>query len=129
MQFKMIKTKQLAIFMDDKNALFMELYNHMIVSRNIVFKSKENEEYIQYNYSMPSFGSDKHHHELAYYKEISNIIRHYQQVVLFGPIDAENEVYRLLKTDEHFKKIKIDFVYTKEMTDFQIHEFALDYYK
>jgi hypothetical protein len=129
MAFNTIKIKQLAIFMDNRNALFMELYNHMIISRNIVFKSKENEEYIQYNYSMPLFGSDKHHHQLAYYKEISNIIQNYQQVVFFGPLDVDSEVYKLLKADEHFKKIKIDFVCTNKMTDFQIHEFALDYFK
>jgi stalled ribosome rescue protein Dom34 len=128
-QLKMIKIKQLAVFMDDANALFMELYNHMIVSRNIVFKSKENEEYIQYNYSMPLFGSDKDHRQLAYYNEISSIIRNYQQVVLFGPTETKNEVYEHLKADKHFDKIKIDIVYTKEMTDFQIHEFVLDYYK
>ena len=124
----MIKTKQLAIFMDDRNALFIELYNHMIVSRNIVFKSKENEGYINYNYSIPSLGSDKHH-QLAFYKQISNIIRNYQQVVFFGPIDTKKEFNNLLNTDEHLKNIKIEFVSTKEMTNFQIAEFALNFYK
>ena len=128
-QLKMIKIKQLAVFMDDANALFMELYNHMIVSRNIVFKSKENEEFIEYNHLMPSFGSDKHQHQFAYYDEISSIVKNYQQVVLFGPTETKNEVYEHLKADKHFDKIKIDIVYTKEMTDFQIHEFVLDYYK
>jgi stalled ribosome rescue protein Dom34 len=78
---------------------------------------------------MPIFGDDKHYHQHAYYKEISNIIKNYQQVVIFGPIDTKNEVYELLKADKHFEDIKIDFVYTKEMTDFQIHEFVLNYYK
>jgi len=129
MPFKMIKIKQLAIFMEDTNALLMELYNHMIVSRNIVFKSKENEEYIQHHYLTTFFGSDKHQHQLAYYKELSSIIRNYQQVVLFGPVDTKNEFYRLLKADKHFKKIKIEFIHTPEMTDPQVHEFVLDYYK
>jgi len=123
----MIKIKQLAIFMDDTNALLMELYNHMIVSRNIVFKSRENEEYIQYNNLLPLFGTDKHRH--AYYKEISNIMRRYQQVVLFGPVDIKTEFYALLEADHHFRKIKVEFIRTELMTDFQIHEFVLDYYK
>lgn len=125
----MIKIKQLAIFMDDTNALLMELYNHMIVSRNIVFKSKENEEFIEYNHLMPSFGSDKHQHQFAYYNELSKIIRNYQQVVLFGPIDTKNEFYKLLEADHHFSKIKIEFINTNKMTDYQIHDFVLEYYK
>ena len=129
MLFKMIKTKQLAVFMNDRNALFMEFFNHMIISRNIVFRSKENEEYIQYNFTMPLSGLDKDHRQLAYYKEICSIIKNYQQVVFFGPVNTENEIYKLLKADQHLKKIKMDFICTKEMTDFQIHEFALDYYK
>ena len=123
----MIKIKQLAIFMDDTNALLMELYNHMIVSRNIVFKSRENEEYIQYNNLLPLFGTDKYRH--AYYKEISNIMRNYQQVVLFGPVDIKTEFYKLLQADHYFRKVKVEFVMTDIMTDFQIHEFVLDYYK
>jgi len=125
----MIKIKQLAIFMDDTNALLMELYNHMIVSRNIIFKSKENEEYIDYNYSKPVKSTDMQWHHLAYYKEISDIIRNYQQVVLFGPVDTKEEFYKLLEADHHFKNIKIEFINTNKMTDFQIHKFVLNYYK
>ena len=125
----MIKIKQLAIFMDDTNALLMELYNHMIVSRNIVFKSKENEEYIDYNYSAPVRITSLQWHHLAYYKEISDIIRNYQQVVLFGPINTKEKFYKLLETDQHFRNIKIEFINTNKMTDFQIHEFVLNYYK
>ena len=115
--------------MDDTNALLMELYNHMIVSRNIVFKSKENEEYIDYNYSAPVRSASLQWHHLAYYKEISDIIRNYQQVVLFGPINTKEKFYKLLETDQHFRNIKIEFINTNKMTDFQIHEFVLNYYK
>jgi hypothetical protein len=125
----MLKIKQLAIFMDDTNALLMELYNHMIVSRNIILKSKENEEFPQYNNLVPAIGSDLHLHQLANYNEISNIIRNYQQVVLFGPLNVENEFYKLLEADRHFKKIKLDVINTDKMTNLQIHKFVLNYYK
>jgi recombinational DNA repair ATPase RecF len=129
MLFNMIKIKQLAIFMDDTHVLLMELYNHMIVSRNIVFKSKENEEFIEYNNLLPVFGSDVQQHQLAYYKEISNIIRNYQQVLIFGPVNVENEFYKLLEADHHFKKIKLEIVNTKVLNEVQIHEFVLNHYK
>lgn len=125
----MILIKQLAIFMDDTNALLMELYNHMIVSRNIVFKSRENEEYIQNNYILPSYGNDKQQYQSAYYNELGDIIKNYEEVVLFGPTDTKKELYKLLETDHCYKDIKIELVTTDKMTNAQIHEFVLAYYK
>ena len=125
----MIKIKQLAIFMDETNALLMELYNHMIVSRNIIFKSKENEEFIEYNYSEPLISNDIEWHHSVYLKEISDIIKNYQQVLLFGPTKNKELLYKLLNADEQFKNIKIESIDTKKLTDFQIHNFVLDYYK
>jgi len=115
--------------MDDTNALLMELYNHMIVSRNIVFKSKVNEEFIDYNYSEPLISNDIEWHHSVYLKEISDIIKHYQQVVLFGPTKNKDELYKMLNTDHHFKDIKIESIDTTKMSEFQIHNFVLDYYK
>jgi hypothetical protein len=125
----MIKIKQLAIFMDDTNALLMELYNHMIVSRNIVFRSRENEEYIDYTYSVPFKSTDEQWHHWAYYKELGDIIRNYQQVVLFGPVGTKEGLYKLLEADHYFKNTKIELVNTNIMTEFQIHDFVLEYYK
>lgn len=125
----MIKINQLAIFMDEANSLLIELYNHIIVSRNRVFKVVDNEDDIQSMYREPLQWTDKQWHHLAYYKEISDIMRNYRQVVLFGPIDTRKELYKLLEADHHFKNIEIDFFDTHKMTDLQIHDFALDYYK
>jgi predicted metal-binding protein len=121
----MIKINQLAIFMNEANALLMELYNHIIVSTSRVFKAED----IQSMYGEPLPWTDKQWHHLAYYKEISDIMRNYRQVVLFGPIDTRKELYKLLEADHHFKNIEIDFFDTHKMTDLQIHDFALDYYK
>jgi hypothetical protein len=125
----MIRIKQLAIFMNDINALLMELYNHMIVSRNIVFRSRENEEYIEHEYFMPSYYSDKQQHQSAYYKELGDIIKNYEQVVLFGPTETKNELFKQLEADHCFKGIKIELVKTDKMTNTQIHDFVLEYYK
>jgi hypothetical protein len=125
----MMQSKQLAIFMDNTGALLMELYNHRIVSRNIVFKSKENEEFIQYHYLKPLLSTDKQWHQSAYYKELGDIIKNYEQVVIFGSSRAKKGLYEFLETDHHFRNIRIQLVTTKKMTDSQIHEFVLNYYK
>ncbi len=124
---KMMKNKQLAILVNDTNALLMELYNHMIVSRNILFKPKEKET------ESEQFGQQDsrilHKRKFAYYKEIGDIASHYQEVVIFGPTQTKFELFKLLEGDKHLNKIKIECIDTIKMSDTQMHDFVLEYYK
>ncbi len=124
-----MKNKQLAILVNDTNALLMELYNHMIVSRNIVFKPRENEESVPYKQFAQSENCEKDKRKLAFYKEIGNIVSNYQQVIIFGPTETKFELYKLLEADKHLNKVKIECVDTIKMSDTQMHDFVLKYYK
>lgn len=126
----MKKIKQLAICMDHSNAFLMELYNHMIISRKIISRSKDNEEQDNHAiHSMPIEPAEKLQLQKSFYKEISDIIKNYQQVVLFGPTDANVELYKLLEADHSFENTKIELVNTDKMTDNQMHDFVKKYYK
>ena len=126
----MYKIKQLAIYMDFSNAYLMELTNKMIVSRNIEFENnKKGQEDSLNRIALLSHSNAEHHLQSAYYIEISNIIRNYNQVVLFGPNDAKNELFRLLEFDHNFDNIKIQNVNTDTMTQNQIHDFVKEYFK
>lgn len=124
---KMMKNKQLAILENDTNALLMELYNHMIVSRNILFKPKEKETESEQLGQQDS--SILHKRKFAYYKEIGDIVSHYQEVVIFGPTQTKFELFKLLEADKHLNKIKIECIDTIKMSDTQMHDFVLEYYK
>ena len=122
--------KQLGIYMDHAHAFLMELENGMILSRNIVSGWKESEE--KENKHVHSLGfhcDEKKHFQSLYYKEISEIIRHYQQVLLFGPTDAKNELHNLLKDNHLFNEVKTELVETDKLTDVQMHEFVKEYFK
>jgi len=126
---KMMKNKQLAILVNDTNALLMELYNHMIVSRNIVFKRKESDTNSQGEHSSQQENCVNHKREFAYYKEIGDIVSHYQEVVIFGSTQTKFELFKLLEADKHLNKVKIECIDTIKMSDTQMHDFVLEYYK
>jgi hypothetical protein len=126
---KMMKNKQLAILVNDTNALLMELYNHMIVSRNIVFKRKESDTNSQGEHSSQQENYVKHKRKFAYYKEIGDIVSHYQEVVIFGSTQTKFELFKLLEADKHLNKVKIECIDTIKMSDTQMHDFVLEYYK
>jgi len=126
----MKKIKQLGIFMDHAHAFLMELENGLIISRNIVSgwedaqqKDKEDNDNTKFN------SSEKKFLQSAFYKEISNIMRHYQQVVLFGPTDAKNELYNLVRTDHNFENTIIELKTTDEMSATDRQKFVVRYFK
>ena len=125
----MKSTKHLGIWMDHSIAHLMELTNDNIVSNTI-----ESEPIIQgkeQNLSRDeSLLHNKEHNQLSgYFKKLSGVIRKYDEVILFGPTDAKNELLNLLKADHLFSKIKFEVKLTDKMTENQQHAFVKDYFK
>lgn len=65
--------------------------------------------------------SGMHHKEQqlqeAYYKHISTEILKYNQVLLFGPTNAKNELHNYVMKDYHFNNIEFTICNTDKMTD------------
>lgn len=66
--------------------------------------------------------------QLKYYRKISQAIKDFYYVVLFGPSDAKLELFDLLAEDESFLKMKIEIKETDEMNPRQKHEFVMKYF-
>lgn len=126
----MEKIKQAGIWMDHSIAIIMELTNDTIVEHRIVseFTHQEKEN------SLTERG-EKHMHikeqhlQSSYYKELSENIIKYQDVILFGPTDAKDELFNLLKTNHLFKNIKIEVKHSDKMTENQKYAFVKEYFK
>ena len=125
----MKKVKQMGIWMDHSNAFLMELADNTIVENIIVseFTQKAKEKSLE---KSEKFANNKEQHQQSgYYKKISEIIRNYQEVVLFGPTDAKNELLNLLKADHLFDHIKIEVKNSDKMTAVQMQDFVKEYFK
>lgn len=124
----MNNVKQLGIWMDHSNACLMELTNEIIVHRVVSELSNDEAEFNFYK-GEKLIHKKERYLQLSYYQKIGNIIKKYQEVVLFGPTDAKNELLNLMKTDHLFKDIKIEVRNSDKMTEEQMKTFVRDYFK
>jgi stalled ribosome rescue protein Dom34 len=121
-------TKQLGIWMDHSIAHLMELTNDTIVTNSVASKPKIQEEE-QKLYKAESHVLNKEQNiRSAYFKKLSDVIKDYEEVILFGPTEAKNELLNLLKENRQFDKIKIDVKPADKMTEIQRNVFVKTYF-
>ena len=121
--------KHLGIWMDHSIAFLMDLTNDTIVQNRIVseFTHQEKENSLKKNEIFKH--NKEQHQQSSFYKTLSETIRNYQEVILFGPTEAKNELFNLLKADHLFEKIKIEVKDSDKMTENQMHAFVREYFK
>ena len=120
--------RKLGIWMDHSNAYLMELSNDIVVQR-VVSELTNNETEFNFYKGEKLIHKKEQHLQLSYYKKIGDIIKKYQDVVLFGPTDAKNELLNQIKTDHLFEDIKIEVRNSDKMTEDQMQNFVRDYFK
>jgi len=125
----MESTKQLGIWMDHSTAHLMELSNGTIVS-NTVGSQPELQDEQQIVYKDESHELNKEQGQLtAYYRKLSDVILDYDEVILFGPTEAKNELFNLLKENHLFEKIKIAIKPADKMSESERNTFVKDYFQ
>jgi hypothetical protein len=120
--------KKLGIWMDHSSAHLTEYSTSDIQSTTIesAFTHVEKVEAIS---KSENFMHNKEQHEQSeYYKKLGDVIRNYDEVILFGPTDAKLELFNTLKDDHLFEKIKIQTRQTDKMTESQQQTFVMGYF-
>ena len=115
--------------MDHSNAFLMELKNGTIVTNSVVSELLDHDTEFNFYKGEKLIHKKKQHLQLSYYKKLGDIIKKYQEVVLFGPTDAKNELLNLLKTDHLFEDIKIELINSDKMVENQMQTFVREYFK
>jgi len=124
----MTNKRRLGVWMDHSHAHLVEMSDDPLVTSTI-----------ELNVTQPVTGEhpDRGEHQLhnkeqqiqtAFYKQLSEIISKYDQVILFGPTHAKSELYNFLQADKGFADITIEVKQTDKMTDHQEHAFVRDYF-
>jgi len=115
--------------MDHSIAYIMELKDDEIIE-NIVgletFQPDNESEFVK-NESLVH--NKRQQLQANYYKKLGEAIRSYEEVVLFGPTEAKNELLNLLKADHLFDKIKFNAILSDKMSAKQMHVFVEEYFK
>ena len=121
--------KQLGIWMDHSNAYLLEIINDTIETDRVVSELSDPEAEFNFYKGEKLINKKERHLQLRYYKKLGEIIKKYQEVVLFGPTDAKSELLNLLKTDHLFEDIKTEVINSGKMTESQMHTFVREYFK
>ncbi len=125
----MKKTKQIGIWMDHSDAFLMELTKDKIITNRVVSESSHQSKEDSWDRHEKLIHKKEQHQQSGYYKKISDIIKGYQEVILFGPTNAKNELFNLLIIDHLFENIKIEVLSSDKMTENQMHAFIRKYFK
>ena len=121
-------TKKIGVWMDHSDAYVM-VFNPGVIKTDMVFSKKVHSGNDHTLSESESLMHNKEQHQQAeFYKKISETIKNYDEVLLFGPTDAKVELHNILKDDHHFAKIKVETKQTDKMTENQQHAFVKDYF-
>lgn len=114
--------------MDHANAHLMEISIHTMISTLISsdFAQEEKEQAIKKSEHL--MHNKEQQSTTKYYDQLKVIIQQYNDVLLFGPTNANVELYNLIKQDHHFDQIHIKVEHADKMTIKQEHAYVTDYF-
>jgi hypothetical protein len=126
---KVIKAeKKLGIWMDHASARLMEFTIDPIVTKTILSKFSHQEKEQSLSKSENVMHNKEQHQQSEYYKLLGDDILGCTEVILFGPTNAKEELFNLLKADQRYAKIKIAVEKSDKMTEHQQKAFVNDYF-
>ncbi|MFE3867239.1 hypothetical protein ACFX5E_04010 [Flavobacterium sp. LS2P90] len=124
----MKRRKRLGIWMDHSIAHLMEFTNKHFEIKTIESKLTNEVKDENLSKSESQIRNKKKKILLDYYMKLSEAIKDYEQVILFGPADAKIEFFDLLSEDIRFLKIKFEIKNTDKMNENQQHAFVQEYF-
>ena|ERR1035437_3235763 len=126
----MTTKKHIGVWMDHSVAHIMDLTNNMITTTIVESKFTHQAKELSLNNKGEYLMHNKEQNEQSdYYKKISNAIKDCEEVILFGPTTAKDELLNLLKTDNHFENVKIEVKHADKMTENQQHAFVKNHFQ
>ena len=126
----MSKKRRVGIWMDHSSAHVTDLQADILKTTIMEsgFTHEDKEATITSGGEKTMHNKEQQHHA-GYYKRISEVIKGYEEVLLFGPTDAKSELHNLLKEDHHFDTIKIEVKSSSKMPENQQHAFVREHFK
>ena len=121
--------KQLGIWMDHSHAHIIEFASDVEETKTVTsdFSAHDKSETLQR--SENEMHNKEQQKQGTYYKNLSKIIKDFDEVILFGPTSAKSELHNLLKDDHQFADIKIEVKTADKMTDKEQRDFVGDYFR
>src|SRR5688572_2895519 len=119
---------KIGIWMDHQHAFITEFTTDAMKDTTVVNDSIDVGKHKNFAKGENHMHTKEQHQQSDYYKKLSEIIKRYSDVLIFGPTSAKNELLNRLLSDHNFSGIKIDMKDADKMTDNQRHAFVRKYF-
>jgi hypothetical protein len=120
--------KRLGVWMDHSTAHLMEYSSEDFEINTVASKFTEPVHQESLLHSEITLHNKEQQSLKFYYKHLIEIIKNYDEIVLYGPTDAKTELYNLIKAEHRFDKLKIETKQANKMSDKQQHAFVKEYF-
>ena len=123
-----MSAKKLGIWLDHHNAHIIEFTTDPMETTLLESKFTHDAKEQSLGKGENNMHNKEQHQQAEYYKSLAAVMRKYEEVLLFGPTHAKNELANSIKADHLFDKIKISVEHADKMTDNQLHAFVRSYF-
>jgi hypothetical protein len=120
--------KRVGIWMDHASAHIIEFTTDPMQTKTIESEFTHEEKVLSYEKGEGHMHNNEQRQQSDYYKKLGEVIKKYDEVILFGPTAAKTELLNNLSQDNHFANIKIEVKQTDKMTENQQHAFVKHYF-
>ncbi|NVO18835.1 MAG: hypothetical protein HXX13_03995 [Bacteroidetes bacterium] len=119
---------KVAVYLDHSEAFLMELSDDVIIQKSVSSGFSHQDKEFSLSRSENLMHNKENQHQFAYFKKLGGMLLNYNDVVLFGPTNAKNELLNLLKADHRFDKIKIEAKDADKLDEYHRHAFVRQYF-
>ena len=119
-----MKATKLGIWMDHEHAHLTEFTSEPMKTTTIGSKSTHQVKEQSIHRGENHMHTKDQHLESSYYKELSEIIKQYNEVILFGPTLAKKELFNFMSKDHLHEGQTITIQPADKMTENQMHAFV-----
>jgi hypothetical protein len=124
----MSKAKKLGIWMDHTTAHLMEFTADPIHTTTLHSPFTHAAKELSLGKSEFGMHDKEKHQQAEHFRLLGDVIRNYEEVLLFGPTNAKVELLHVLRADHRFAKIRIETKQADKMTEPQQHALVKEYF-
>lgn len=120
--------KKIGVWMDHSQAFFIKYYADGNRTKVKTILNPHHGDTRGNNQGEKMMHNKEQQDQKTYYKNLTNQIESYDEILLFGPTEAKVELFNILKSDHHFNEKEIHVEQADKMTDNQQQAFVFDFF-
>lgn len=123
-----MKPTKIGIWMDHQHAFVTEFTVNPMKSTTVVNESVNMDKTRAFAKGEEHMHTKEQQLQTDYYKKLADIVKRYENVILFGPTRAKDELFNKLISDPNCSRIKIHIMESDKMTENQRHAFVRKFF-